>query len=42
METQGARYGKPVAQNTIRTLNASILTPPREIKDKLDLGLLSL
>jgi hypothetical protein len=30
-----ARYGKPVAQKTVRTL-------PREIRDRIDLGLLSL
>jgi hypothetical protein len=42
METCEARYGKPVAQKTVRTLNALVWTPPREIRDKLDLGLLSL
>jgi hypothetical protein len=35
METHGASYGKPVAQKTV-------WTPPREIRDRLDLGLLSL
>jgi len=36
------RYGKPIAQKTIRMLNASIWSHPREIRDKLVLGLLSL
>jgi hypothetical protein len=35
MKTREARYGKEVAQLTVRTL-------PRKIKDRLDLGLLSL
>jgi hypothetical protein len=35
MEKREVRYGKLVAQKTIRTL-------PREIRDRLDLGLLGL
>jgi hypothetical protein len=42
MEMHGVRYGKPIAQKTIRMLNASIWSHPREIRDKLVLGLLSL
>jgi len=42
MEKREARYVKPVAQKTVRTLNASVQIPPREITDILDLGLLSL
>jgi hypothetical protein len=42
METREARYGKAVAQLTVRTLYASIRMPPREIRDRLILGLLSL
>jgi hypothetical protein len=42
MEMRGARYGKPVAQKTVRTLNAFVRMPPREIRDRLNLGLLSL
>jgi hypothetical protein len=42
METCEARYGKKVAQFTIRTLFASIQTLPREIQISSDLGLLSL
>jgi hypothetical protein len=34
LETRGAHYGKPVAQKTVRMLNASVRTPPREIRDK--------
>jgi hypothetical protein len=41
-EMREACYGKPVAQKTIQILNASVQTLPREIKDTLDLGLLSL
>jgi hypothetical protein len=37
-----ARYGKPVAQLSIRTASACIQTPPREIRYRLDLGLLIL
>jgi hypothetical protein len=37
-----ARYGKSVAQLSVRTASAYIWTPPREIKDRLYLGLLSL
>jgi len=33
-------YGKSVAQFTIRTTSAYVQTPPREIRDRLDLGLL--
>jgi hypothetical protein len=56
METRESRYGKPIAQLTVRTLNASVRTlnasvrtlnasvrmPPRVIRDRLDLGILSL
>jgi hypothetical protein len=42
METREVRYGKVVAQLTVRTLYASVRTWPREIRDKLILGLLSL
>jgi phytoene/squalene synthetase len=42
MKTREARYGKLVAQKTVRTLYASIRMPPREIRDRLDLGLLSI
>jgi hypothetical protein len=42
MEMLEARYGKPVAQKTVWTLNASVRMPPREFKDRLDSGLLSL
>jgi hypothetical protein len=37
-----ARYGKSVAQLSVWTLLATIRTPPREIRCRLDLGLLSL
>jgi hypothetical protein len=40
METHESCYGKSVAQKTVRMLNASVQTPPRE--NRLDLGLLSL
>jgi len=42
METCEARYGKVVAQFTIRTLYDSVRKPPREIRLSGDLGLLSL
>jgi hypothetical protein len=42
MEMRGVHYGKSVAQKTVRKLNASVRTLPREIRDRLDLGLLSL
>jgi hypothetical protein len=42
IETRKVRYGKVVAQLTVRTHNASVQTPPREVRDKLDLSLLSL
>jgi hypothetical protein len=42
METRGAHDGKPVARKTFWTLNASVLTQPREIRDRLVLGLLRL
>jgi len=41
-ETCGARYGKLVAQKTVWKVNASVRMLPREIRDRLDLGLLSL
>jgi hypothetical protein len=41
METREARYGKVVVQFTVRTLFASVQTPPREIRISVDLGLLS-
>jgi hypothetical protein len=37
-----ARYGKPVAQLSVRTLSATVWTPPREIRSKFNLGMLSL
>lgn len=37
-----ARYGKPVAQLSVRTLSATVWTPPREIHSRLNLSLLSL
>jgi hypothetical protein len=42
METREARYGKPVAQKTFQTLNASVRTPHKEIRDRLNLGFLIL
>jgi hypothetical protein len=42
METRGARYGKPFVQKTVWMLNAFVRTSPREIRDRLDLGLFSL
>jgi hypothetical protein len=42
MKTREVRYGKAVAQLTVRTLYASVQTPPTEIRDRLILGLLSL
>jgi hypothetical protein len=42
METRGGRYGKPIAQKTVRMLYASVRTPLREIRDIHVLGLLSL
>jgi len=42
MVLREACYGKPIQQLSFRTTSACIWTPPREIKDKLDLGLLSL
>jgi hypothetical protein len=42
MKTHEARYGKAVAQFTVRTLYASIQMTPREIRISGDLGLLSL
>jgi hypothetical protein len=42
METREVHYGKAVAQFTVRMLYASIQTRPREISDRLVLGLLSL
>jgi len=42
MVLREARYGKPVAQLSVRTLSATVLMPPREIRSRLDLGLLSL
>jgi hypothetical protein len=42
MKKRGVRYGKPVAQNTFWTLNASVRALPREIRDRIDLGLFSL
>jgi len=41
-KTRDAHYGKVVAQLTVRILYASVQTPPREIRDRFDLGLLSL
>jgi hypothetical protein len=40
IEMRGARYRKPVAQKTVRTLNTSVRMPTREFRDKLTLGLL--
>jgi len=37
-----ARYGKLVAQLSVRTASACVWTPPSEIRDRFDLGLLSL
>jgi hypothetical protein len=37
-----AHYGKPVAQLSVWMVSACVRTPPREIKDRLILGLLSL
>jgi len=37
-----AHYEKQVAQLSIRTALACVRTPPREIRDKLNLGILSL
>jgi len=42
MEKPGTCYEKLVAQKTVRTLYDSVQMPPREYKDRLDLGLLSL
>jgi hypothetical protein len=42
MGMREAHYGKPVAQKTVQTLNASVRMPPREFRNRLDLGLLSL
>jgi hypothetical protein len=42
MEMHEARYGKVVAQLTVQTLYDSVWMPPREIRDRLVLGLLSL
>jgi hypothetical protein len=42
MEMRKARYGKPIAQKTVQMLSASVRIPPREIRDRLYLGLLSL
>jgi len=42
MVLREARYGKPVAQLSIRMASTCVWTPPREIRDRLDLGLLSL
>jgi hypothetical protein len=42
MDIREARYGKVVAQFTIQTLYASVLTPTREIQISSDLGFLSL
>jgi hypothetical protein len=42
MEMREARYGKVVVQLTVWTLYATVQTPPRVIKDIVDLGLLSL
>jgi hypothetical protein len=42
METREVSNGKAFAQLTVRMLNAFVWTPPREIKDIIDLGLLSL
>jgi hypothetical protein len=42
METRETCYGKAVAQFTVWILYASVRTRPREIRDKLILGLLSL
>jgi hypothetical protein len=42
MEMCEARYGKAIAQLVVWMLYASVRTLPREIKDRLVLGLLSL
>jgi hypothetical protein len=42
MKTRGACYGKPVAQKTVWMLNTFVRKSPREIRDMLYLGLLSL
>jgi hypothetical protein len=42
MVLREAHYGKPVAQLSIRTLSATVWTPPREIRSILNLGLLRL
>jgi hypothetical protein len=42
MVLREARYGKLVAQLSVRTLSATFLTPPREICSRINLGLLSL
>jgi hypothetical protein len=35
-----ARYGKPVAQLSVRTASACVRTPPRENRIRLNLGFL--
>jgi len=42
METREARYEKAVVLLTVQMLYASIRMPPREIRDRVILGLLSL
>jgi len=42
IEMRGAHYRKPVAQKIVGTLSATIQTPPREIRFRLILGLLSI
>jgi hypothetical protein len=42
MVLREARYGKPVAQLSVRTLSATVRTSPREIRFRLVLGLLSI
>jgi hypothetical protein len=42
MVLREARYGKPAAQLSVRTISATVQTPPREIIFRLNLGLLSL
>jgi hypothetical protein len=42
MVLREARYEKLVVQLSVLTASACVRTPPREIRDKLDLGLLSL
>jgi hypothetical protein len=41
-ERKSALYEKPVAQFTVRMASACVRTPPREIRDRLDLSFLCL